>query len=330
MTRVYITIDTEYSSGLVRSGSAAERADNFAASIACNGPSGKPSDASGVAHTLRVLEETGQSAVFFVDPMPALLWGTAAIEDVVGPIMDAGQDVQLHLHTEWLAWAGANHPLSSKRTGQNLFDFSFEEQCTLIDYARTQLIAAGAPAPVAFRAGNYGANDDTLRALAHLGIVYDTSHCPALVGTASRISLGPEVRETVEHAGVIEVPVASTGAFGGQAQRHAQITALSLAEMRAAILHARDTGRETFTLVSHSFELFSRQKRVVKHLVRRRFDGLCAFLRDTPGVTTGTYRDHPPQIRAANGSAKLLRANPLRTGARMAEQAVANALYGGQ
>lgn len=324
MTRVYITIDTEYSAGLVRVGDARERAENFARSIACVGKGGE----AGVGHALQVLAETGQSAVFFVDPMPALVWGVAAIEDVVGPIVAAGQDVQLHLHTEWLAWAGAAHPLASRRTGQNLFDFPFDEQARLIDYARTQLVAAGAPAPVAFRAGNYGANDDTLRALAELGIAYDTSHCPALIGAASRISLGADARVPVRHQGVIEVPVLSVAALGEGRQRHGQITALSIAEMRAAILHARDRGVETLTLVSHSFEFFSRRRARVKTLVRRRFDRLCEFLRDTPGVTTGTYRDHPPQVPQGSRPPELLPASRWRTGTRVAEQAIANALYG--
>lgn len=326
MTRVFITIDTEYSSGLVRHGTQAERAPNFARSIVCRDYQNAEEEA-GVPHTLKVLRETGQTAVFFVDPMPALVWGVGAIEDVVGLILEAGQDVQLHLHTEWLRWAGANHPLSSGRTGQNLYEFPLDEQRQLIDYARAQLMAAGAPAPCAFRAGNYGANDDTLAALADLGIAYDTSHCPALVGKASRISLGPEHREPMVHGGVIEVPVASIQSPGG-AQRHGQITALSLAEMRAAILHARDQSQETLTLVSHSFELFSRSKGVVKHLVRRRFDKLCAFLRDTQGVSTGTYRDHPPRVSAHRGTADLLPADRWRTGARVAEQALANLLYG--
>ncbi|MDJ0979026.1 MAG: hypothetical protein QNI87_10890 [Erythrobacter sp.] len=324
MTRVYITIDTEYSSGLVRSGSPDERADNYARSIACV----SSRVTAGLPHALARLQETGQSAVFFVDPMPALLWGTAAIEDIVAPILDAGQDVQLHLHTEWLQWAGDHHPLASRRTGQNLFEFAFEDQCTLIEYARSQLIAAGAPAPVAFRAGNYGANDDTLRALATLGMEYDTSHCPALAGSASRLSLGPDDRSPLFHNGVIEVPVGSIEALGGGAQRHAQITALSFAELSAAIVHARDTGQDSLTLVSHSFEFFSREKRVAKRIVQRRFDRLCAFLRDTKGVASATYRYEPPRVRAARTPTPLLPASALRTGARMVEQAVSNALYG--
>lgn len=323
MTRVYITIDTEYSYALVGDGSEAARADNFARSIACS--SGE--EEAGVGYTLQKLAETGQKAVFFVDPMPALVWGVGAVEDIVAPILEAGQDVQLHLHTEWLASAGENHPLASRRTGQNLYDFPFEEQLQLLEYARKTLMAAGAPAPVAFRAGNYGANDDTLRALARLGLAYDTSHCPALAGSASRLSLGPEAREPLEHLGLIEVPVASIRTLGG-AQRHGQITALSLAEMRAAIRHARAGGQETLTLVSHSFELFNRTTLAVNRIVRRRFDGLCEFLRDEPGVASGTYRDHPPRAESASAAPDLLPASLWRTGARYAEQALSNTLYG--
>ncbi|MEL6487492.1 MAG: hypothetical protein AAFQ13_10165, partial [Pseudomonadota bacterium] len=294
MARVYITIDTEYCSGFAGDLSEAARAEAFARSFASAGGA----DDAGVPCQLQRLKETGQKAVFFVDPMPALVWGTAAIEDMAGPILDAGQDVQLHLHTEWLALAGDRNPLPSKRTGVNLFEFPLDDQRHLLAYAREQLMAAGAPAPFAFRAGNYGANDDTLRALAELGIAYDTSHCPALPG-ASRITLGPDTREPVEHCGVIEVPVGSIGALGDSGQRHGQITALTLAEMRAAIRHARDTGQGSLTLVSHSFELFNRRTLRANRLVRRRFDGLCAFLRDEAGVATATYRDDPPQISAA-------------------------------
>lgn len=324
MTRVFITIDTEYSSGLYTGPGAADRADNYARSIACNTPQGP----AGVAHKLNLLNRHGQKAVFFVDPMPALIWGVAAIEDIVGPIIAAGQDVQLHCHTEWLGLAGNANPLSSKATGRNLADFTFEDQCAIIDYARTTLIAAGAPAPVAFRAGNYGADDNTLRALVSLGIAYDSSHCPAMVGdSACRIRLGPEVRDPLEYLGLIEVPVGTIGTMGG-GQRHAQITALTLSEMLAAIAHARDAGRESFTLVSHSFELINRRKLAANRVVRHRFTRLVKALAEMPGVTTGTYADTPPGIALSARPIQPLPHSSLRTGRRIAEQFVSNALYG--
>ncbi|MEM7666092.1 MAG: hypothetical protein AAF250_09585 [Pseudomonadota bacterium] len=323
MTCVYITIDTEYSSGLVKGLGPADRAENYARSIACLTPDGP----AGITHKLRLLAETDQKAVFFVDPMPALVWGVAAIEDIVAPIIEAGQAVQLHCHTEWLEIAGAANPLPSARTGQNLFDFPFDEQCELLALARDFLVAAGAPAPVAFRAGNYGANDDTLRALAEIGLTYDSSHCPALTNGPSRISLGPDDRDPLLHEGIIEVPVGSIGTLGG-GQRHAQITALTLAEMIAAIRHARDNQRGSFTLVSHSFELINRRKLAVNKIVRRRFDRLCRSLRDMEGVETGNYRDNPPSVSTASHASTPLPASTVRTGMRYAEQFASNTLYG--
>lgn len=323
MTRVYITIDTEYSSGLVTDLSAQDRRDNFARSIACETPDGP----AGITHKLDLFAKHGLRAVFFVDPMPALVWGIAAIEDVVAPILDAGQDVQLHCHTEWLALAGDRNPLASKRTGQNLFDFPFDEQCEILHYARDVLVAAGARSPTAFRAGNYGANDDTLRALQEIGVRYDSSHCPALAEGASRISLGEDDLDPLLHEGVIEVPVGSIAEVGG-GQRHAQITALTLAEMRAAIRHARDNGRPSFTLVTHSFELINRRKLALNRVVRRRFRGLCRSLEQMRGVTTASFIHGPPMLASQRPVSTPLPASPLRTGYRYAEQLVSNTLYG--
>lgn len=323
MTRVFITIDTEYSSGLYTGPGSADRAENFARSIACITPDGS----TGISHKLELLAECGQKAVFFVDPMPALVWGVAAIEDIIGPIIAAGQDVQLHCHTEWLALAGSANPLASGRTGTNIADFELDEQCALLKYARDTLMAAGAPAPVAFRAGNYGANDDTLRALSALGIAYDASHCPALADGVCRISLGPDDRDPVIHMGVIEVPAGTIGTISG-GQRHAQITALTLAEMLAAIRHARASGRESFTLVSHSFELINRRSLTVNRIVRRRFSGLVKALASMRGVETGTFTACPPQVPTSSAPSQPLPANAVRTGMRLAEQFVSNTLYG--
>lgn len=322
MTRVYITIDTEYSSGFCTGRSRAERAENYARCIACLTPEGP----AGITHKLELLQRHGQKAVFFVDPMPALVWGIGAIEDIVAPIIEAGQDVELHCHTEWLGIAGADKLLASGRIGQNIADFPLDDQLEILTYARDVLIAAGAPPPVAFRAGNYGANDDTLRALTELGLTYDTSHTPALPD-ACRISLGPEVRDPIEHLGLIEVPVGTIGTLGG-GQRHAQITALTLAEMTAAVRHARDEGREAFVLVSHSFELINRRRLAVNRVVRRRFTGLVRDLAAMRGVTTATFRDDPPPLGCALSPSQPVPATALRTGMRLAEQFVSNTLYG--
>lgn len=322
MTQLYFTIDTEYESGFTARKGVDSRRENFERSILGRTAEGD----AGIVYQLDTFDRHGLKAVFFIDPMPALLWGVEAIADMVEPIVSRGHDVQLHLHTEWLALAGAANPLGG-RTGQNLRDFTFEDQCALLDWAKDTLVAAGAPKPIAFRAGNYGANDDTLRALAELGFTHETSHSPGFADAPCDISLGAYDRRPLRHCGITEVPIGCVEDVGGEL-RHAQLTALSLAELTAALRHARNHDISDFTLVSHSFELLCRRRKRINKIVKRRFDRLCEAIAAMERVATATYAEAPPEPHPRSSPRPALPKNPVRAGARMVEQAVANTLYG--
>ncbi len=322
MTWAYITIDTEYSAGFAKAEGTGLRAENFARSIACETPDGNV----GIEYQMDVFDRNNLKGVFFVDPMPALIWGVEAIADIVEPIVTRGHDVQLHVHTEWLELAGSANLLGSK-TGTNIKDFTLDEQVRILDYAKSTLIAAGAPTPVAFRSGNYGSNDDTLRALKEIGIGYETSHCPGIADGYCDISLTSHDRLPLEHMGLVEVPVGCIDSFGGTL-RHAQITALSAWEMLAALRLARDQGLPSFTLVSHSFELLSRDRSKINRIVKNRFDSFCAGLARMDGVESATYTGNPPKPVDPEFAATPLPLSEVRSGLRIAEQALSNVLYG--
>src|SRR5690606_12103181 len=127
------------------------------------------------------------------------------------------------------------------------------------------------------------------------------------------------------HCGVIEVPVSTISARGG-ALRHLQLTAVSAEEMMAALRHAKGQRADCVTLVSHSFELMSRDRTRANRIVQRRFERFCAAFAKEPGIRTGTYAADPPRVAARN--APPLPHAPLRTGLRHVEQALSNALYG--
>ncbi len=320
---LYLTIDTELASGLYRTLGKHALKEIFDRSIV-----GKTKTKDvGVAYQMDVLDRNGLKAVFFVDPMPALIFGVGVVRDIVRPILDRGHDVQLHLHTEWLKFL--EDPFLGDRKFNELKQFGFEDQIALIHFARETLIDAGAPPPTAFRAGNYGANDDTLRALAVNQIQYDTSFCTGILNSNCDISLPNFAFAPVRHCGVIEVPIGAIGGPDG-GRRHAQLTALSYWELKDAISYMRQQGVEYFSMVSHSFELMSRDRRKANFLVARRFEKLCAHLGNLEGVKTSTYRDDPPQ---AVGSQKppasyVLPHRYARTLARTGEQAISNLLFG--
>ena len=323
MTNVLITIDTEYSAGMVARQGLSCRKENFSRSISCETEGG----AVGIAYQMDQFDRYGLKAVFFVDPMPGLIWGIEAISDVVGPIVSRGHEVQLHLHPEWLEFAGPDNPLG-QRTGRNMKDFSFDEQCTLLSNAREILVSAGAPAPRAFRAGNYGANDDTLRPLHEVGIPVDTSHCPGISGSECAISLDRDVNTPLAHHGTVEMPIHCIAAARG-GKRHCQLTALSAREIIAACQHARDARLANLIIVSHSFELLSRDRKRINSVVKRRFEIFCEKLARLSGVATCGFEDLPLEgALNAKGPHPLLPHNWVRTGERLLEQSFSNLLFG--
>lgn len=317
---VYITVDTELTSGLYRRLGASGIQEIFDRSVTCATDAGSV----GIDYQMDVLDRHGLKAVFFVDPMPALVCGLDWIERIVQPIRDRGHDIQLHLHSEWLKYATAS-PVNGL-LGNNIAEFDLNDQIRLLTYARDKLVEAGAPSPVAFRAGNYGASDKTLQALASVGIRFDSSFCPGISRSACQITIPRSVTEPVAHCGVIEVPI---GAIAGPrgSLRHAQITALSAKEMICAIEHARNIGKKSFTIVSHSFELMSRDRLRANKIVRERFEKVCSALANMQGVTTATYNESPPEVGTELSFPLLPHSYP-RTLFRSFEQAMSNAFYG--
>jgi len=316
MADILITIDTELSSRLHRHG--ASLSDNLDRSIA-----GRVGDAAyGVGWQMDELERAGLKGVFFVDPMPALAHGPDFLAPMIAPMLARGHEVQLHIHTEWLEWA-SHAPVGGR--GRNIGDFELAEQMTLLTLARDLLTAAGAPRPIAFRAGNYGADDRTIAALAMLGMTWDSSvniGCPDESCRVSRKTHAP-----VDLGGVAELPVSGLHDRPGHF-RPAQICALSAWEMRAALRHAA-TGYDPFVIVTHSFEMLSRDRKRPNRMVMRRFRAMCEEIAAHPGLRSVGFRDlDPATVLARTQAARpLLAANRVRTAGRMVEQAIATALY---
>ncbi|HEX7871527.1 MAG TPA: hypothetical protein VF475_01360 [Sphingobium sp.] len=316
MTRALITIDTELSAGRQGRGMDIER--NFRLSIAGETAVG----AFGIHWLMDRMDERGVKGVFFVDPMPGLVHGPAIVERIVQPIVARGHEVQVHIHTEWLQWA-KDSPVDG-RTGGQIGDFALDDQIALIGWARDALIAAGAPAPNAFRAGNYGANDDTLRALARLGLVWDSSYNADYAGRPCRITLAPETVDPVRVEGVMEAPVAGIWDRPGHF-RPAQVCALSAVEMRGGLAHAAGSGAHSFVVVSHSFEMLTRDRLRPNRLVMKRFEALCDAIAADARVTGGGFADL--SVSADSSHRTRLAPNRLRTALRVAEQAFATLAY---
>jgi hypothetical protein len=223
MTRVLLTVDTALS------WSAHARGESWNENLA----------GLGVPRLLDLLRDHGLKACFFVDPMPALVYGIEPIRLMVEPILAAGQDVQLHLHPVWQSVAegvaeGARFDLTC---------YDSEDQLDLIETARELLVEAGAPSPVAFRSGGYAADVRTLAALLQAGLRFDSSHDRSRHPQPSALPLEPDMAGPADLGGLIEVPVTfQLGAIPGD-------------EVETGVHRVLRAGQPLVTLAGDSFEL---------------------------------------------------------------------------
>ncbi len=192
-------------------------------------------------------------------------------------ILDAGQEVQLHLHPHW---TGAKHGDGGASFGR------FE----MVDYS---LERAARPDRRRHRAAGRGrrpGSDRLPRRAATAPMTIRCARSPRSASPMTAATMAPNIpgpapsgcRAThiapVEREGLIEVPVTLIEDRPG-ALRNFQICALSAGEQRAALEHAAMEDHAAVTIVSHGFELANRSGTRANAVHVRRFEALCSLLR---------------------------------------------------
>jgi hypothetical protein len=110
--------------------------------------------------------------------------------------------------------------------------------------------------------------------------------------------------------------------------RPAQICAVSAGEMRGALRHAGRNGHDTVVIVTHSFEMLSRDRLRPNRLVTRRFEAMCRAIAADPRLrTTGIAGLDRARMAAAPVRQERLTASRLRTAIRQAQQALGTWAY---
>lgn len=297
MLRVFITIDTEIgtSTNIVNAeiDRHLEHIQNYVYGVTASGR-------FGLNFQIDTLNKYGLKAVFFVDSFLTYAVGVDPVRNIIKTIQDGGHEVQLHIHTEWLK--KMSDPILQDRNGRNIKDFSLEEQQSLIARGIENMQACGIENVCAFRAGNYGANFDTLRALARNGILYDTSYNFSFLDSTCGMRTERPLLQPRKIHGNYEFPVSLFRDMPGH-HRPSQLCACSIWEMVNSLKKAYEFGWYSFVIVTHTSELVRIKKQRTdkvspNRIVIKRFEKLCSFLANNRDkfVTTGFTELVPDEI----------------------------------
>jgi hypothetical protein len=233
----------------------------------------------GLPFTLQQLEQHGLKGVFFVESLFAGRFGLKPLAEIVELIQNHHQEIQLHIHPEWINELPQPLLANTYERRQQFNEFSLEEQSALIAYGKQLLLQAGAAPLQAFRAGNFCLNRDTLAAAAANGLLYDSSCNPCLNNHYADLMLS----NASEACRIREYPM-TTFNDGFGLLRHAQLTACSFSELERILWQALEAGHSSFMILSHNFEFLNPARNRADPMVIKRFRRLCAFLE--------RHRDH--------------------------------------
>lgn len=273
----------------------------------------------GLRHQIQVLRDHGMQAVFFVEPLFATRFGMEPLREIVGLVAEGQQELQLHLHPEWVD--EVDPPLVSLAGGKRplMRQYPRADQATLVAEGLRLLRRAGGSEVTAFRAGSFGFDLNTMAAVQSCKLTYDSSYNATLYGPDSGLAPGQLLTDACCDGPVTEVPM-SVFDDGFGRLRHAQLGACSSRELEALLWQAAERGQQSFVILSHNFELLTPSRQRADRVVQRRFARLCRFLdRNRDSFRVGGFHALPPIQRRPQ--APPLKSTRLRTGLRTLEQA---------
>ena len=281
-TRVYLTVDVEGAEERLGSGNTVRPPMGY--DLRVWGRFDNRRQELGLRVLLQALERHRLGATFFVEPFGSRFFGAEGLAEICRVLREANQDVQLHAHPVQRTVDWHSQGLH-QRPADDMAAFGVEEQAALLTDGLDLLRAAGAgPWPLlAFRAGNFGASNETWKAMARAGLVVSSNLNLCYLSRNCRISWPvPGNALFPVGDGVWELPVSNFREPSG-GHRHLQITAISFGEMRAYLEEAHRLGIAEVTVVTHTFELFfidsARERRGHANWINaRRWQQLCRYL----------------------------------------------------
>jgi len=226
----------------------------------------------GITRIMDICEKHNFKSTFFVSVFESDTLGEDQMSLVCQEIYRRGHDVQLHTHPKWITQKGY------------MCEHSFERQKELLLHGKDLIHKWIGRYPIAHRAGSFGVNHDSLKALKGVGIPVDSSNIDSPYCELNNDMFKRNViQESAE--GIIELPVSQFVQFKlGRFQpvKPFDINANTLSEMKFVVKDAKVNGVKVLTLLMHSFSFLNRNKDRTRFTPNKgdmkKFDKLLEFI----------------------------------------------------
>lgn len=289
MSDVFITIDTEFSAGGYFSGTGGPVTDR-AVFCTIDGKS------HGLGFLLETFELHGIRVTFFIEAAHTHVLGVEPMKPAVNAILDAGHDVQLHIHPMWLQ----RDIGPGVQINDSMEKISVEKAKEAFEVGLHAFDAWGVSTPIAFRAGNLQMGRNAYAAMETFGIPVSSS-----LGLAIHDPADPSLRlfSGVHQIGkVLEVPVLTYRQFGiGRFARpkNLTVTGCGTRETAEVLNKAWRAGMEDIVLLTHPFEFIKRSNRCydqihINRVNQVRLMQLCHHIASTDTLNCMTFTAKHP------------------------------------
>jgi peptidoglycan/xylan/chitin deacetylase (PgdA/CDA1 family) len=251
----------------------------------------------GLPLIVEILEEHGLAGTFFVEAFTDDQGYPGQTERVCEYLLDHGQDIQLHIHPNHkhygLKQQGKPHPRTDC-----IADLSPHDQLAMLQEGSERIQRWTGRRPVAFRAGNMGASEETLDQVAAAGLRIDSSYVFSYAGGQCRFSPDGPYNGSKWYGDVLELALSAFYQLrfpGLHPAKPLDLMSISFEESRDAIRRICGAGADAVAIL-HSFSLF--KWRNVQYdggrpnrIITRRFRRFCRWLAGAEGFPTHTFSE---------------------------------------
>ncbi len=238
----------------------------------------------GVPLVCDILDRFDLKATFFLEPFNSELGWPGETEPVAKLLVDRQQDIQLHVHPNHFHYGQYKAGEPFQKTDQ-MADLPLEKQADLLRSGADLIEKWSGTRPIAFRAGNMGASEETLQAMRAVGLWIDSSYTFPYVGGQCRFRETERYNGAKWYGGILEIALSAflqTKLPGMHPAQPVDLMGASFEECRDAVEMICDAGADAVVIL-HSFSLFKVRDKQYRggrrnRIVTRRFEKFCQWL----------------------------------------------------